>query len=196
MKILVATKNPAKLGEMLRFLGDGFELTTLSADAPVVQESGTTFEENAILKASAYSQWSGMPTIADDGGLEIDALGGEPGVRSRRWPGHEATDRELIDLALKKLEGVPHERRSARLRTAGAFVDGYRTLLATGGIDGYIVQESVGDCEPGYPFRSIFWVPRFGKLYRDLTPSEHDTVNHRRDVYHRLAHGILSGASS
>jgi XTP/dITP diphosphohydrolase len=128
--------------------------------------------------------------VSDDGGLEIDALHGEPGVYSRRWPGHEATDQELIDLALSKLSGVSWDRRSAHLRTVGAFHDGSRTLTATAAIDGHIAERQISACEPGYPFRSIFWVDRFGKLYSDLSLEEHEIVNHRRVVYAELAQRI------
>src|SRR3989344_8229829 len=108
MKILIATKNPGKAREMKIFLGDGFEIVSLTdlPGAPDVEETGTTFEENALLKAKFYFDWSGIPSIADDAGLEIDYLNGEPGVLSRRWPSYaEAsegwpcsvkTDAELI----------------------------------------------------------------------------------------------------
>src|SRR5688572_5276477 len=105
MKILVATKNPGKAREINSFLGNSFEVVSLDnfPDAPDVKETGETFEENAVLKAKKYFEWSGIPTVADDSGLEIDYLVGEPGVLSRRWPGYEATDQELIDMALKKM---------------------------------------------------------------------------------------------
>ena len=193
MKLLIATKNPGKAGEMQRFLGAVFETSLLPTDAPDVRETGVTFEENAVQKATEYFRLYGIPTVADDGGLEIDALNGEPGVYSRRWPGYEATDKELIDLALTKLDGVPPERRTAHLRTVGAFYDGTRTLTKTASIAGVIVTQAPLECEKGYPFRSIFFVPRFGKLFRDLTHNEHEQVNHRRVVFAELAKSILQG---
>ncbi|KKT82025.1 MAG: hypothetical protein A3B99_02215 [Candidatus Yanofskybacteria bacterium RIFCSPHIGHO2_02_FULL_44_12b] len=193
MKILIATKNPAKAREVRTFLGEGFKLVSLFdfSNAPDVEETGKTFEANSLLKARTYFEWSGLPSISDDGGLEIDYLNGEPGVLSRRWPGHEASDQELIDIALKKLKGVPKEKRTAHLRTVGTFYDGTNTLVETASIDGYIVEEYPGKCEPGYPFRSIFWIPQFHKLYQDLSHEEHDAVNHRRIVYTKLRNDIM-----
>ncbi len=204
MKLLIATKNPGKLKEMQSFLGDDFELVSLAdfPDAPDVHETGPTFYENAVLKAKAYFQWSGIASVADDGGLEIYALGGEPGVYSRRWPTpeehasgqmREKTDDELIDLALTKLHGVAD--RFAQLRVVGAYYDGAHTLTAAGCIDGTIVTERPLSCEKGYPFRSIFLVPKFGKLFKDLTAQEHEAVNHRRAVYNQLRELILAKVS-
>lgn len=202
MKLLIATKNPSKAREIKKFLGDSFELVTLTdlKDAPDVEETGKTFEENAILKAKAYFAWSNIPSIADDAGLEIDFLNGEPGVKSRRWPsfaeasagklGREKTDQELIDMALGKLKGVPREKRTAYLRTIGAYFDGKNILTETAAIDGYITEEQTAECEPGYPFRSIFWIPKFNKLYQDLTHEEHEQINHRKVVYSKLAERI------
>jgi len=194
MKILIATKNPGKAMEMKIFLGDGFEIVCLAdlSDAPDIDETGNTFEENALLKARFYFDWSGIPSIADDAGLEIDHLNGEPGVLSRRWPGYEATDEELIEMALKKLGGVPKERRTAHLRTVGLYYDGKNTLSRTASVEGYITEDYCGHCEKGYPFRSIFWIPKFNKLYQDLTHEEHEEINHRKVVYGQLAKDILA----
>lgn len=210
MKILIATKNPGKAREIKTFLGNGFELVSLAdfsdstefldglkhrqetTPIPDVEETGETFEENALLKARTYFQWSKTPSIADDGGLEIDYLNGEPGVLSRRWPGYEATDEELIEMALKKLEGVPEENRTARLRTVGTYYDGKNTLSRTAAVEGYIAEDYCGHCEKGYPLRSIFWIPKFNKLYQDLTHEEHEEINHRKVVYGQLAQDIAA----
>ena len=194
MKILIATKNPGKAREIKTFLGTGFELVSLAdlPDTPDIEETGETFEQNALLKAKAYFEWAGIPSVADDGGLEIDFLNGEPGVKSRRWPGYEATDRELIDMALQKLQGVPHKKRTARLRTVGLYYDGKNTISRTAAIEGFITEDYVGHCEQGYPFRSIFRIPEFNKLYQDLTREEHEKINHRRVAYGLLAKDILS----
>ncbi len=117
-------------------------------------------------------------------------MNGEPGVLSRRWPGYEATDEELIEMALKKLDGVSKERRTARLRTVGLYYDGKNTLSRTASVGGYITEDYCGHCEKGYPFRSIFWIPKFNKLYQDLTHEEHDEINHRKVVYSQLAQDI------
>lgn len=192
MKILIATKNPAKAKEISKYIGDYFEKIFLSADTPDIEETGKTFLENAMLKAKAYFEWSNTPSVADDGGLEIDFLNGEPGVLSRRWPGYEATDQELIDMALEKLRNVPLEKRTAHLRTIGVYYDGKNPLHAEGSIEGYVVEKQTVPCERGYPFRSIFWIPRFNKLYQDLTYGEHEQINHRRFVYSELGNKIMA----
>jgi len=192
-QILIATKNPGKLREIREFLGNDFELLSLGDlnDAPYVDEIGSTFEENSILKAKLFFEWFKMPTIADDGGLEIDFLNGEPGVKSHRWPGYEATDEELIKMALEKLHGVPWEKRTARLRTVGTYCDAHGYFHTTGAIDGYIVEKEPERFEPGYPFRAIFWVPKFNKVYQDLTTEEHEDINHRKSIYSQLSKEIL-----
>lgn len=188
MKLLIATKNPGKAREIKEFLGDSFELVTLAdfSNAPDIEEIGKTFEENAVLKATKYFEWAGIPTIADDAGLEIDFLNGEPGVKSRRWLGYEMKDQEMIDTALEKLKGIPMEKRIAYLKTVGAYFDGKNILTETAAIDGYIVEEQIAKCEPGYPFRSIFWIPQFNKLYQDMTHEEHEQINHRKIVCNKL----------
>ena len=204
IKILIATKNPGKAREMKIFLGSGFEIVCLAdlPNTPDIEENGNTFEENALLKARFYFDWSGIPSVADDAGLEIDYLNGEPGVLSRRWPsfteasegrpGSEKTDEELINLALEKLKGVPKEKRTARLRTVGLYYDGKNTLSRTASVEGYITEDYCGHCEKGYPFRSIFWIPKFSKLYQDLTHEEHEEINHRKVVYGQLAQDIAT----
>lgn len=192
MKILIATKNPAKAKEIKKYLRGNFETVTLAdfPNAPDVEETGKTFEENAFLKAKKYFEFYGLPAVADDGGLEIDYLGGEPGVKSRRWPGYEASDEELMKMAIEKLKGVPWEKRTARLRAVGIYFDGKRTISATDKIEGFIVEEKPESCEPGFPFRSMLWIPQFKKLYRDLSEEEHTKVNHRKVIYEKIAEGV------
>ncbi len=193
MKLLIGTKNPGKAREFSEFLGASFECVSLKdfPGAPDVEENGTTFEENAWLKAKAYYEFTKMPVVTDDGGLEIDILNGEPGVLSRRWPGYEATDQELIALTLEKLKGIPPADRGAQLRIALVFYDGVRTVTASGVIRGEITEEA-GSFEAGYPFRAIFWVPQFQKLYSALSHEEHDMINHRKKACEELAMKVLS----
>ena len=192
MKILIATKNPGKAKEIASFLGEAFEVVSLGdlSGAPDIEETGKTFEENAILKAKKYFEWSGIPSVADDSGLEIDFLNGEPGIKSRRWLGYEMTDQEMIDTALDKLKGVAMEKRTAHLVAIGAYYDGKNTILERGSTDGFILEKQTVECEPGYPFRAIFWMPRFQKLYQELTHEEHELINHRKILYAKLASEI------
>ena len=194
LKLLVATKNPGKAREIKELLDNNFESISLAdlANAPDVEETGKTFEENAILKAKAYFEWSGIPTVADDSGLEIDHLNGEPGVKSRRWLGYEMTDQEMIDTALNKLKGVSREKRTAHLVAIGAYYDGKNTILERGSINGFITETQTIQCKPGYPFRAIFWMPQFNKLYQDLTQEEHAQINHRKFLYQKLTKKIES----
>ncbi|MFZ0889469.1 MAG: non-canonical purine NTP pyrophosphatase, partial [Candidatus Binataceae bacterium] len=124
-RLLIATTNPAKLAEYRILLADfPIELVSLAGlkidDAPA--ENGATFADNALLKARFYFRRSGMPTLADDGGLEVDALGGEPGVRSHRWLGEGAMsdDDALADEVIRRMKGVEPKRRTARIRAAVA----------------------------------------------------------------------------
>lgn len=183
-RILVATTNPGKLKEIRAGLADiGADILSLKdfPDVLPVEETGKTFEENAKIKAKGYYARTGVPTVADDAGLEIDALHGEPGVKTRRWihGNRDSTDAELVAYALKRLQGVPDEKRTARLRTVIAFYDGKKMHTATAATEGRIVGEAARDIEPGYPFRSLLFLPQFGKLYKDLTPAEHIKTNHR-----------------
>lgn len=189
MKILIATKNPGKAREIKEFLTGPFELVSLAdfPDAPDIEETGETFEQNALFKAKAYFEWSSIPSVADDAGLEIDFLNGEPGVKSRRWLGYEMTDQEMIDTTLNKLQGVPWEKRTAHLVAVGVFYDGEHTFIEKGSTDGFIAERQTIECEPGYPFRAIFWMPKFQKLYQELTRKEHEQINHRRELYAKLA---------
>lgn len=205
MKVLIATKNPGKAREMARIMGESFEVVTLLdlPDAPDLEETGATFQENAVLKAKYYHEWSGLPVVAGDGGLEIDALNGEPGVFSRRWPmgnetpgepGREKTDQEMIDIAIEKLRGVPDELRRARLVDVEVFYDGTRLITVEDHTDGMIATGRSTDFEPGYPFRAIFRIPQFNKLFRDLNDEEHAEVNHRRRALTKLRGQIPSRA--
>ena len=135
-KLLIATTNPGKLTEIKRFLVDlPIELVGLKdiGITDVVEETGSTFEENAILKATYYCKKSGLPTLADDGGFEIDALGGEPGVKSHRWihGDREDTDEELITYTLVKLKGLSRAMRGAQLRLVLALIFPEQPTLIT-----------------------------------------------------------------
>lgn len=226
-KLLVATSNPGKFREISEGLADlGLELLSLADFSGVVpvRETGKTFEENAILKARGYGDQTKLPTVADDAGLEIDALSGEPGVKTRRWiypvtpeiprsrdtgrtiysdqgfedaprlsagsngvyGDRDSTDEELIEYALKRLKGVPQKKRTARLRTVIAFYDGREIFTSTAAIEGNIIERAPKEVEPGYPFRSLLFILKFGKLYKDLTPDEHEECNHRLTALNQL----------
>lgn len=187
--LLIATKNPGKANEIGGFFARAGIATQSLIDFPgimAIEETGKTFEENAILKAKSYFQLTGLPVIADDAGLEIDALNGEPGVKSRRWIGREMTDWEMVDYALERLKGVPREKRTARLRAVIAFCDDKECFTDTAAIEGVMLHERPKTMDDGFPFRKLLYIPRFRKLYGDLTHEEHESVNHRRKMLTRM----------
>jgi len=144
MRLLIGTSNPGKAAELAGYLEPlGFELLTLSdLDLEPVEETGETFEENAVLKAKAYAAASGLPTLADDAGLEVDALGGAPGVRTHRWLGDEVTDLKLFLAILDRLKDVRPPKRTARLKVVLALAKPDGTVVTVArSAEGAIVEE-------------------------------------------------------
>lgn len=161
-KLLIATNNPGKIKEYRKFFKDLPLILVSLRDLKIkkkVKEDGKTFKENAVKKAKFYSKLTGLPALADDSGLEIDYLGGEPGVKSRRWPGYEASDKEMINLALKKLEMAPQKKRGAQMRVVIALVlPQSKVYTFEGLIRGVILKKPLKKIIPGFPFRSLFYV--------------------------------------
>lgn len=179
--LLYATGNAGKIFEVSRHL----QPTGLGVVSPqelglsaVVEESGTTLEENALLKARAYHKLVPQHLImADDTGLEIDSLGGEPGVFVRRWKDHvhDMTDQEIIDYTLERLAGTVDGERRAQFRTVIALIwpDGTEKLV-DGVLRGQIVQKPAEIHIPGLPFEGLFYVPEWGYLLGETRIMEHD----------------------
>jgi XTP/dITP diphosphohydrolase len=188
-KLLIATKNPGKIAEYRIIFKDlPLEIVTLG-DLNInesVEEDGKTFDDNAIKKAKFYYKLSGLPTLAEDGGIEIDYLGGEPGVKSRRWPGYEATDEELINMTYEKLKGVPLEKRGAQFRVVIALVINSEIETSGGAVQGIILEKPVKTTIPGYPFRSVFYIPAMKKVFAEMTEEEEMLVSHRKKAIERL----------
>jgi XTP/dITP diphosphohydrolase len=198
-KILIATTNIAKREELLAgisHLRKHTEIVSLlDFDIKIEpEETGLTFLENSKIKATFYAEQTGLPTIADDGGLKIDILNGEPGVKSKRWKGYECTDQELIEYALERLKEVPVEKRTAKLETCLFYYDPDHNieLHEIENIDGYIALAPSPRPTNGYPYRALFKVAEFDKYYDELTTEEHEKVNHRLKALHRLEKRILS----
>lgn len=197
MKILVATHNPGKLGELregLSSLKKDFEVIALS-DLGITQEpveNGQTFEENARIKAQFYANLTGLPTVSDDGGLIIEALNGEPGVHTKMWLGRIASDQELIDYTLERLKGKSN--RKAYFETCLYFFNpkSRSEIVETEKIKGHISETPHSKIIPGYPYRSVFIADGLDKYYLELTPEEHDKINHRIIATKRLAEKISS----
>jgi XTP/dITP diphosphohydrolase len=182
MKLLVATNNLGKLEEYRHLLrGVPLEITNLSEEnidfEP--QETGSTFEENATLKASAFAERSGLLTLADDSGLEIDALAGAPGVHSARYAGtRRGEDVQRYELVLRQMEGVPWAQRTARFRCVVAVATpDSQVQTAEGVVQGIIAFEPQG--EHGFGYDPIFFLPEFGCTMAQLTSETKNRVSHR-----------------
>jgi len=181
VRLLVATNNPGKVREYQDLLvGLNLELVGL-ADAGTdteVDETGRTFEENARLKAEAYGRASGLLTLADDSGLEVEALGGAPGVFSARYAGKGATDADRYRKLLVALDGVPWEKRGARFRCviALAWPDGHIETF-DGQCDGVIAFEPKGT--NGFGFDPVFYMPEHGCTIAELPDEVKNRVSHR-----------------
>jgi len=183
-KLLLATKNRAKAQEYLLLLqGLPLELTNLAEQGieVVVSETGKTLEQNATLKAQAYASLSNLLTLADDSGLEVDALGGEPGILSARYAGADASDEDRIERLLKRLDGVPWEKRKARFRCVIAIAaPGGKVELCHGECQGVIALSPKG--KNGFGYDPIFYLPEQGKTMAELSIEEKNEVSHRGEA--------------
>lgn len=193
-KLLIATTNPAKLDEIKQFLSSVHVECVSLSDVGITDrapEDADTFEDNAIAKAKFYMSKSGMATIADDGGFEIDALGGAPGVRSHRWvdPTRESTDDELISYTIEKMRDIPEGHRGAGLRVviALAVPDG-RIHTTTASVRGVVASKPSGKHAKGFPFRAVLFIPELNKYYDqdDMTEEEMEQYNHRKKAVNDL----------
>ncbi len=179
MKIALATNNKHKLEEIRAILDGCFEqllsLSELGLDIEI-EETGATLEENALIKAREIVRLTGMPALADDTGLMVDALGGAPGVYSARYAGEAHDDKSNRQLLLKNLENTPD--RSAHFGTviAVCYPDG-SYLTAEGRVDGKIIFEERG--EGGFGYDSLFYSEEIGKTFAEATPEEKNSISHR-----------------
>ena len=180
-KLIFATGNENKMKEIRMILGDlDYEILSMKEagiDADIV-EDGKTFEENAIIKATAISKLSGCLVLADDSGLEVDYMDKMPGIYSARWMGEDTSYRIKNKAIIDKLEGVPDEKRTARFvcAIAAAFPDG-RVVTKRGTIEGIIGYEERG--ENGFGYDPIFFLPEYGKTTAELSPEEKNRISHR-----------------
>ena len=191
-RLLIATHSEGKLRELASLL-DGVPYRCVSlGEAGIVDEvpeTGPTLEENAALKASGYARLAEMLTLADDTGLEVDALGGDPGVRSARYAPGSSQDR--IDLMLRNLDGVDPDEMTARFRCVIAIVaPGGAPSFHEGVCEGRIVREQRGD--RGFGYDSIFLVPELGRTMAELTPEEKNRVSHRGIAARKAAAALKS----
>lgn len=201
--LLIATTNPAKLAEY-RSLLRAFDLQPLSlrdagieAEAP---EDADSFAANALLKARFYFARAGIPTLADDGGLEVDALGGAPGTRSHRWLGANADDRAMAEAIVERTAGLPTDQRSARLRAAAVLI--YRAhgetieSVAEAAQEGIIADHCYPEIRPGFPYRSVLFLPARGCYLAELSDEEAAQLSQRKIAVEKLANDLRTIASA
>lgn len=178
MKIIAATKNKNKLREFGEIL-KGFEIIS-QEEAGIdidVEETGTTFEENSLLKAKAIFEASGITAIADDSGLCVDALGGEPGVYSARYGGEGYDDKGRVELLLKNMKDVPDEKRTARFVCAITLVGNDGIITARGECEGKIDYSPKG--QNGFGYDPVFFVPQYKKTMAEISPKQKNAISHR-----------------
>ena len=191
MRLVLATANPDKAAEIAALL-QCHELIPRPAHVPEVQECGTTLEDNARLKAAALVEATGEAAVADDTGLEVVALGGQPGVRSARFAGEHATYADNVAKLVRSLEGV--EDRRARFRTVAlARFPGGGEVMAEGVVEGFIVLAPRGAAGFGY---DPLFVPHAGdgRTFAEMSPAEKNALSHRGRAFQALAERLAAGS--
>lgn len=195
MRLLLATTNKGKILELRQILGEqGIDIVGLDDCASTEEiETGSSFAENALLKARHYNRLSGLPTIADDSGLEVEALAGAPGIRSARYAGPEATDAERILKLLDEMKGLPPENRAARFVCAAAIAWEGGEQVFTAEARGRILDAGRG--QNGFGYDPVFYYEPLGKTFAELTSTEKAEVSHRGQAFLKLADWLKRSAT-
>jgi len=194
--VVLATRNAAKLRELARILGAedggtqdrGTQIRLAGLDefpgAPDVPETGATFEENALLKARAIADYTGLPAVADDSGLCVDALNGMPGVLSARWAGGHGDDKANLELVLAQVADVPGARLGARFVCAAALVTDSGEWVVTGQVEGRLIRAPRGS--GGFGYDPIFLPDGFDQTTAEMTAEAKDAISHRGRAFRAL----------
>ena len=179
MQIVLATHNKGKMSEINNLLSSSYEVLTLDhfPNIKEIPETGKTLKENAFIKARTVFEMTGLPSLADDTGLEVEALGGEPGVFSARYAGEQASYQDNCEKLLKNMMRVPKENREAKLRTVIAYKDDNRELSCDGSVKGEIAQSPKGSF--GFGYDSVFYYPPLEKTFAELSEEEKNSISHR-----------------
>lgn len=192
MQVLLATANLGKVRELEEMLtGKGVTVLSLS-DFPnyeEVEETGRTFSENALLKARAAAAQFNMVTLADDSGLEVDALEGAPGVFSARYAGEPKNDEKNIEKLLADLEDIPEEKRTARFRCCLAIVGDGQNFLTEGSVEGKILFSKRGT--GGFGYDPVFYIPILRKTMAEISLEEKNTLSHRAQAFKKAVPILL-----
>ena len=190
--VVLATRNAAKLRELARILGaedHGTQIRLAGLDefpgAPDVPETGATFEENALLKARAIADYTGLAAVADDSGLCVDALNGMPGVLSARWAGGHGDDKANLELVLAQVADVPGARLGARFVCAAALVTDSAEWVVTGQVEGRLIRAPRGS--GGFGYDPIFLPDGFDQTTAEMTAEAKDAISHRGRAFRALA---------
>jgi XTP/dITP diphosphohydrolase len=198
VKLVVATRNRHKVREIAVLLAEaGLDIVAVTIDevAPKTElfEDEDTFEGNALAKARQASVACGMPAIADDSGIAVDALGGAPGVRSARWAGEPCDDGRNNEKMLREMVRVPDEKRTARYRCAAAFVDVARSfeVVRSGACEGLLLTEARGT--GGFGYDPLFFIPSLGRTMAEIDLAEKNRLSHRAVAFRALAQALRDG---
>lgn len=191
-KILIGTSNQAKLETYKKLLKDfNFEIvSSKDLNIPAPEEKHKTFEEEAVNKARYYFEKSGLPTIVDDAGFEIEALHGEPGINSNRWLGRDMTDEEIIVEVMKRMKDVAEDLRTCKFVVMIAVATSFGVFTAHGEIAGVVAEKPSDKRIPHFPYRSVLYLPNYHKYWSELTDEENEILNHRKAAMEKL-HDIL-----
>jgi XTP/dITP diphosphohydrolase len=187
-ELVLATHNRHKTKELIQLLGGlGITIRTLDEfpEAPEVVEDGESCEANAVKKARAIAEHTGLPAVADDTGLEVDALGGRPGIYAARYAGEGATYEDNCRKLLRELLGVPREQRTARFLTVAALAlpsDGIRVVQGT--LDGFIAEEASGTA--GFGYDPVFLIPELGMTLAQLSADQKNRISHRAKAFTKM----------
>lgn len=180
-RIIVATRNPGKLEEIRRLVA-GLPIEWEMAGGPPVEETGDTYLENATIKAVAASLHAGLPAIAEDSGIEVDALGGKPGIHSARYA---KGDRACNERLLREIEGIPTDRRSCRYRCVVVLVEGGKVVFQAEGVcEGRVAPAPRGT--GGFGYDPIFLVPPYRRTMAELSPADKNRLSHRGKAFRKL----------
>ncbi|MDO5547676.1 MAG: RdgB/HAM1 family non-canonical purine NTP pyrophosphatase [Eubacteriales bacterium] len=190
MKFYLASRNKGKMRELTEILTPlGMELEPLPEDFPEIEENGTTFAENAKIKAQTVCDALGAPAIADDSGLEVEALNGEPGVHSVRWAGPGLTDHDRNVLLLERMRSVPETERGAKFVCVAACVfPSGKALTVRGECRGTILDEERGT--GGFGYDPIFCVPEYSCTFGELEPEVKNSISHRARAFTALGSAL------
>jgi XTP/dITP diphosphohydrolase len=196
VRILLASRNAKKLAELRRILDPALpDVEVIGLDDveqyPEVPESGATFADNALIKAREGHRRTGLPTVADDSGLAVDALNGMPGVLSARWAGGHGDDEANLRLVLDQVRDVPDERLGAAFLCAVAYVDDAGEILTEGRMPGHLVREPRG--ANGFGYDPIFVADGHDRTSAELEVAEKDAISHRGQALRALAERLAAG---